>query len=124
MARPLDEIYSIVWLDGTVIRVHQDYQELKKTIHLALGVNWEGCKELLGIWIAEHEGKKFWGRCLRNLTTAEYKDACIFCMDGLRLKGFPEAIEGVFPKSDIQLCVVHLVRNSLRYVGCGDAKEG
>ena len=120
-ARPLDEIYPIVWLDGTVIKVHQDHQVLKKTIYLALGVNWEGRKELLGIWIAEHEGAKFWAQVLTELNNRGVKDVCIFCIDGL--KGFPEAIEGVFPKSDIQLCVVHLVRNSLKYVSCKDAKE-
>ena len=120
-ARPLDEIYPIVWLDGTVIKVHQDHQVLKKTIYLALGVNWDGRKELLGIWIAEHEGAKFWAQVLTELNNRGVKDVCIFCIDGL--KGFPEAIEGVFPKSDIQLCVVHLVRNSLKYVSCKDAKE-
>ena len=120
-ARPLDEIYPIVWLDGTVIKVHQDHQVLKKTIYLALGVNWEGRKELLGIWIAEHEGAKFWAQVLTELNNRGVKDVCIFCIDGL--KGFPEAIEGVFPKSDIQLCVVHLVRNSLKYVSCKDTKE-
>ena len=120
-ARPLDEIYPIVWLDGTVIKVHQDHQVLKKTIYLALGVNWDGRKELLGIWIAEHEGAKFWAQVLTELNNRGVKDVCIFCIDGL--KGFPEAIEGVFPKSDIQLCVVHLVRNSLKYVSCKDTKE-
>ena len=104
-ARHLDEIYPIVWLDGTVVKVHQDHQVLKKTIYLALGVNLEGRKELLGMWIAEHEGAKFWAQVLTELNNRGVKDVFVFCIDGLT--GFPDAIAGVFPKADIQLCMVH-----------------
>ena len=120
-ARPLDEVYPIVWLDGTVVKVHQDHQVLKKTIYLALGVNLEGRKELLGMWIAEHEGAKFWAQVLTELNSRGVKDVFVFCIDGL--SGFPEAIAGVFPKADIQLCMVHMMRNSLRYVSYKDTKK-
>ena len=80
----------------------------------------DGYKELLGMWIAEHEGAKFWAQVLTELNNRGVKDVFVFCIDGL--KGFPEAIEGVFPRSKIQLCIVHMVRNSLRYVSYKDSK--
>ena len=119
-SRPLEAIYPIIWLDGTVVKVHHDHQVLKKTIYLALGVNLEGRKDLLGIWIAENEGAKFWAQVLTELNNRGVKDVFVFCVDGLT--GFPEAIEGVFPKSDIQLCMVHMVRSSLKYVSSKDRK--
>ena len=119
--RSLESIYPIVWLDGTIVKVHQDHQVIKKTIYLALGVNMDGYKELLGMWIAENEGAKFWAQVLSELNNRGVKDVFVFCIDGL--KGFPEAIEGVFPRSNIQLCIVHMVRNSLRYVSYKDSKS-
>ena len=118
--RPLEAIYPIVWLDAIVVKVHEDHQIKKKTIYLALGVNLEGYKELLGIWMAESEGAKFWAQVLTELNNRGVKDVFVFCVDGLT--GFPEAIEGIFPKSDIQLCIVHMVRNSLKYVSWKDRK--
>ena len=118
--RPLEAIYPIVWLDAIVVKVHEDHQIKKKTIYLALGVNLEGYKELLGIWLAESEGAKFWAKVLTELNNRGVKDVFVFCVDGLT--GFPEAIEGIFPKSDIQLCIVHMVRNSMKYVSWKDRK--
>ena len=117
--RPLEAVYPVVWLDGFVVKVHHDHQVLNKTIYLALAINMEGYKELLGIWISEHEGASFWAQVLTELNNRGVKDVFVFCVDGLT--GFPDAIKGVFPKSDIQLCIVHLVRNSLKYVR--DLKE-
>lgn len=118
--RPLESVYPVVWLDGTVVKVHQDHQILNKTVYLAMGIGWNGYKELLGIWIAENEGAKFWAQVLAELNNRGIKDVGIFCVDGLT--GFPQAIEGVFPKADVQLCMVHMVRNSLKYVSCKDSK--
>ena len=119
--RPLEAVYPVVWLDGIVVKVHQDHQVKRKTIYLALAINMEGYKELLGIWIAETEGAKFWAQVLTELNNRGVKDVFVFCIDGL--SGFPEAIKGVYPKSDIQLCIVHMIRNSLRYVSWKDRKE-
>ena len=119
--RPLEAIYPVVWLDGIVVKVHQDHQVLNKTIYLALAINMEGYKELLGIWIAGHEGASFWAQVLTELNNRGVKDVFVFCVDGLT--GFPDAIKGVFPKADIQLCIVHLVRNSLKYVSWKYRKE-
>lgn len=118
--RPLDEVWPIVYLDGIVVKVHQDKQVLKKTIHLALGINLEGKKELLGLWIAENEGAKFWLNVLTELQNRGIKDILLACVDGLT--GFPEAIEAVFPKATVQLCIVHLVRNSVKYISHKDRK--
>ncbi len=119
-SRPLDNFYTVVWLDGTVIKVRTNHQILKKTVYLALGVSCNGRKELLGIWLAENEGAKFWAQVLAELNNRGVKDVGIFCIDGLT--GFPQAIEGVFPKADVQLCMVHMVRNSLKYVSYKDSK--
>ena len=97
--RPLEAVYPVVWLDGLVVKVHHDHQVLNKTIYLALAINMEGYKELLGIWISEHEGASFWAQVLTELNNRGVKDVFVFCVDGLT--GFPDAIKGVFPKSDI-----------------------
>jgi putative transposase len=119
-SRPLDEVYPLVWLDGITIKVHKDKQVVQKSAFLALAVNTEGIKELLGIWIAENEGSKFWAQIMAELKNRGMKDAFIFCVDGLT--GFPQAIEAVFPKAEVQLCMVHMVRNSLKYVAAKDMK--
>jgi transposase-like protein len=119
-SRPLDELYPIVYLDGLVVKVHQDGRVLKKTIHVALGVNLEGRKEVLGLWLAETEGAKFWLSVLTELQNRGLKDIFIACVDGLT--GFPEAIETVYPQTRVQLCIVHLVRNALNYVAYKDRK--
>ena len=119
--RPLDAVYPIVYMDGIVVKVHQDGRVINKSIYLVLGITTEGHKELLGIWISEQEGAKFWLRVLTDLQSRGVKEIFIACVDGL--KGFPEAIENAFPKAKVQLCIVHMVRNSLRYVSSKDKKE-
>lgn len=118
--RPLDEVYAIVYLDCLVVKVHQDKRVINKSVYVALGVNLEGHKELLGLWIAENEGAKFWLSVVTELHNRGVKDLLIACVDGL--KGFPEAINSVYPKTKIQLCIVHLVRNSLKFVPWKDYK--
>ena len=119
-SRPLDEVYPIVYLDCIVVKIRQDKQVINKAIYLALGVNLEGHKELLGLWISENEGAKFWLNVLTELQNRGVKDILIACVDGL--KGFPEAINATFPETEIQLCIVHIVRNSLKYVPWKDYK--
>ncbi|MCG8565062.1 MAG: IS256 family transposase [Desulfobacterales bacterium] len=119
--RPLDDLYPIVYLDCIVVKVHQDNQVVKKSVYLALGINTEGHKELLGIWLAENEGAKFWLSVLTELQNRGLKDIFIACVDGL--KGFPDAINAVYPETKVQLCIVHMVRNSLKYVVNKDMKE-
>ncbi len=119
-ARPLDSVYPIVYLDCLVVKIRQDKQVINKAIYLALGVNIEGHKELLGMWISENEGAKFWLNVLTELQNRGVNDILIACVDGL--KGFPEAINTVFPQTQVQLCIVHMVRNSMKYVPWKDYK--
>lgn len=118
--RPLDAIYPIVWLDGIVVKVQQHKQVINKSAHVVLGVNLRGEKEVLGLWLAENEGAKFWLSVLTELRQRGVQDIYIASMDGL--KGLPEAVSAVFPKTLTQLCIVHLVRASLRYVNAKDSK--
>ena len=118
--RPLDEIYPIIYLDAIRIKVRQDGRVINKAVYLALGVNLEGLKEVLGLWTAETEGAKFWLQVVTDLKNRGVKDIFIACVDGL--KGFPDAIEAVFPQTQVQLCIVHMVRNSLRYVAWKERK--
>ena len=119
-SRPLDAIYPIVYLDCIVVKIRQDKRIINKSIFLALGINTEGHKELMGMWIAENEGAKFWLNVLTELQQRGVEDILIACVDGL--KGFPDAINAVFPQTHIQLCIVHMVRNSLKYVSWKDYK--
>ena len=119
-SRPLDPIYPIVYLDCIVLKVRQDKRVINKSIFLALGINTEGQKELMGMWIAENEGAKFWLSVLTELQNRGVEDILIACVDGL--KGFPDAINAVFPQTNVQLCIVHMVRNSLKYVSWKDYK--
>lgn len=112
--RPLDSLYPIVYLDALVVRSRASGAVQNKSVYLALGINLDGEKELLGLWIAETEGAKFWLSVMTELKNRGLQDIFIACTDGL--KGFPEAIEAVYPKAQIQLCIVHQVRHSLRYV--------
>jgi putative transposase len=118
--RPLDPIYPIVYLDCIVVKVRHNKQVINKAIHLALGITLDGHKELLGMWIAENEGAKFWLSVLTELHNRGLEDILIACVDGL--SGFPDAIQTVYPKAQIQLCIVHMVRNSLKYVVWKDYK--
>ena len=118
--RTLDSVYPIVYLDCIVVKIRQDGQVINKAIYLALGVTMEGHKDLLGLWISENEGAKFWLNVLTELQNRGVKDILIACVDGL--KGFPEAIRAAFPDAQIQLCIVHMVRNSMKYVPWKDYK--
>ncbi|MDN2481690.1 IS256 family transposase [Vibrio agarivorans] len=119
-SRPLDEVYPIVYLDCIVVKIRQDKQVINKAVYLALGVNMDGQKELLGMWLSEKEGAKFWLNVLTELQNRGVKDILIACVDGL--KGFPDAINTAFPETQIQLCIVHMVRNSVKYVPWKDYK--
>lgn len=118
--RPLDPVYPIVYLDGIVVKVRHNKQVINKSIYLALGINLDGQKELLGLWIAETEGAKFWLSILTELRNRGLNDILIACVDGL--SGFPDAIQAVYPKTQIQRCIVHMVRNSLKFVTWKDYK--
>ena len=120
-SRPLDALYPIVYLDCIHVKVRDAGTVRAKAVYLALGINLAGEKELLGIWIAQTEGAKFWLQVVTELKNRGVQDIFIACVDGL--KGFPEAIETVFPKTDVQLCIVHLVRYSLNYVSWKLRKE-
>ena len=119
-SRPLDPVYPIIYLDCIVVKIRQDKRVINKSFYLALGVNMEGHKDLLGIWLSENEGAKFWLNVLTELQNRGVKDILIACVDGL--KGFPDAIRTAFPDAQIQLCIVHMVRNSLKYVVWKDYK--
>lgn len=118
--RPLDALYPIVYLDCIVVKVYQGGTVINKAVFLALGINTEGQKELLGMWLAENEGAKFWLGVLTELKNRGLQDILIACVDGL--KGFPDAINSVYPQTHIQLCIIHMVRNSLKYVSWEDYK--
>ena len=113
-ARPLDALYPIIYLDCIHVKVRDAGVVRNKAVYLALGVNLNGEKELLGIWIAQTEGAKFWLAVVTELKNRGVQDIFIACVDGL--KGFPEAIEAVYPKTAVQLCIVHLIRYSLNFV--------
>ncbi|MFB1449520.1 IS256 family transposase [Yersinia pestis] len=118
--RPLDALYPIVYLDCIVVKVRHNGSVINKAVFLALGINTEGQKELLGMWLAENEGAKFWLSVLTELKNRGLQDILIACVDGL--KGFPDAINSVYPQTHIQLCIIHMVRNSLKYVSWKDYK--
>ncbi|EKM1324997.1 IS256 family transposase [Salmonella enterica subsp. enterica serovar Infantis] len=118
--RQPDALYPIVYMDCIVVKVRQNGSVINKAVFLALGINTEGQKELLGMWLAENEGEKFWLSVLTELKTRGVQDILIACVDGL--KGFPDAINSVFPQPHIQLCIIHMVRNSLKYVAWKDYK--
>ncbi len=119
--RPLEEVYPIMYLDAVRVKVRHNGSVINKAVYLAIGVTMEGHKDVLGMWIAETEGAKFWLQVVTELKNRGVKDIFIACVDGL--KGFPEAIEAVFPKTQVQLCLVHMVRHSLRYVSWKQRKE-
>lgn len=120
-ARPLESIYPIVWLDAIHYKIRENGKVLTKAVYTILGVTLEGRKEVLGLYISENEGANFWLQVLTDLSNRGVADILIACVDGL--KGFPEAIESIFPKTEVQLCVVHQIRNSLKYVGSKNQKE-
>jgi putative transposase len=118
--RPLDSVWPIVYLDALVIKVRDQGTVTNKSAFLALGVNMQGTKEVLGLWIEGNEGAKFWLKIMTELKNRGVADVLLVCCDGL--KGFPEAIEAVFPRATVQTCIVHMLRNSVRYVAWADRK--
>ena len=118
--RTLEPFYPVLFLDALVINVREDGKVAKKSIYMALAINQEGRKELLGLWIDQSEGAKFWLRILNELKNRGVQDILLTAVDGL--SGFPEAISAVFPKTEVQLCIVHMVRNSLKFVPFKDRK--
>ncbi len=118
--RPLDAVYPIVYMDCIVLKIRQDKRVINKAIYLVLGINTEGHKELLGLWVSENEGAKFWLSVLTDLQNRGVQHLLITCVDGL--KGFPDAINATYPDAKIQLCIVHMVRNSLKFVPWKDYK--
>ncbi len=120
-SRPLDAVYPVVYLDCIHVKVRDSGTVRNKAIYLAIGINMHGEKEVLGLWIAQTEGAKFWLSVVTELKNRGLQDIFIACVDGL--KGFPEAIEAVYPLATVQLCIVHMVRNSLNYVGWKKRKE-
>lgn len=119
-SRPLNQVYPIVYFDAIVVKIKEEGHIRNKAVYLALGINMEGQKELLGMWIEETEGAKFWLKVMTELKNRGLKDIFIACVDGL--KGFEEAIHSVFAKTEVQLCIVHMVRNSLKFVPYKDKK--
>jgi transposase-like protein len=119
--RPLETIYPIVWLDAIYYKIRENGKVISKAVYTILGVNIEGRKEVLGLYISENEGANFWLQVLTDLSNRGISDILIACVDGL--KGFPEAIEAIFPNTEVQLCIVHQIRNSLKYVGSKNQKE-
>jgi len=112
--RPLDDVYPVVFLDALVLKVREGGTVQRKACYLALGVTLEGERDVLGMWFQETEGAKFWMQVLSELKHRGVRDILICCVDGL--KGFPEAIEAIYPRTVVQTCVVHLIRHSLKYV--------
>ena len=112
--RPLDVVWPVVYLDAIHLKIRTDGRVQNRAVYVALGINLTGNKELLGLWIGESEGAKFWLNVLTELNNRGVQDILIASVDGLT--GFPEAIGSVFPKTEVQLCIVHMVRNSMRYV--------
>ncbi len=119
-ARPLDAVWPIVFLDALVIKVRDQGVVQNKSAYIALGMGVDGHKEVLGIWLESTEGAKFWLKVISELKNRGVQDILIACCDGL--KGFPQAIEAVFPKTVVQTCIVHMIRNSMRFVGWAQRK--
>lgn len=116
--RQLDTLYPVVYMDCIVVKVRQNGSVINKAVFLAPGINTEGQKELLGMWLAENKGAKFWLSILTELKNRGLQNILIACVEGL--KGFPDAINSVYPQPHIQLCIIHMVRNSLKYVSWKD----
>ena len=119
--RPLEEVYPIVYFDAIRVKVRDEGHVINKAAYLAIGVRLDGIKDILGIWLEKEEGAKFWLKVITELQNRGLKDIFIACVDGL--KGFPEAIESVFPATQVQVCIVHMVRNSMQYVSYKDRKK-
>src|SRR3982751_3633230 len=119
--RPLEPIYMIVYLDALIVKMRHEGRVENRAVFVAIGVNQEGAKEVLGLWTSATEGSKFWLQILTEIRNRGVQDILVACVDGL--KGFPEAIGSVYPKTEVQLCIVHMVRNSLSYVNWKERKR-
>lgn len=119
--RPLDTVYPFVWLDAVHYKIKEDGRYVNKAVYTVLGLNVEGHKELLGLYLSESEGARYWLEVLTDLANRGVKDILIACIDGLT--GFEEALGSIFPQTEIQLCVIHQIRNSLRYVASKEQKK-
>lgn len=119
--RPLETVYPFVFMDAIHYKVKEDHQIVTKAAYVVLGVTIDGCKDILGIWIGEHESSKFWLSVLNDLKSRGVLDVYLFCVDGL--KGFQEAISAAYPKAQIQRCIIHQIRFSTRFVGYKDIKQ-
>jgi putative transposase len=119
--RPLDPIYMVVYLDALMVKMRHEGRVENRAVFVAIGVNQEGAKEVLGLWTSATEGAKLWLQILTEIRNRGVQDILIACVDGL--KGFPEAIATVYPKTEVQLCIVHMVRNSLAYVNWKERKR-
>ena len=119
-SRPLDPVWPIVFLDALVLKVRDQGVVQNKSAYIALGIGVDGHKEVLGIWLESSEGAKFWLKVITELKNRGVQDILIACCDGL--KGFPQAIEAVFPQAVVQTCIVHMIRNSMRFVGWQERK--
>ena len=119
--RPLEALYPIVYFDAVRMKVRDEGQVMNKAAYLAIGVGLDGLKDVLGIWLEKTEGAKFWLKVITELQNRGVRDILIACVDGL--KGFPEALESVYPRTEVQLCIVHMVRNSLRFVSYKHRKQ-
>ena len=119
-SRPLDRVYPIVYFDAIIVKGRTDGKATNRSVYIAIGINLQGKKEVLGLWITESEGAKFWLQVVNEIKNRGVEDIFIACMDGL--KGFPDAVNTVFPHTRIQLCIVHMIRNSVKYVSWKDRK--
>jgi len=119
-SRPLEEIYAVVFMDAIHFHVRCDGRVIKKAVYIAIGIRMDGLKEVLGMWVGENESAKFWLTVMNGLKNRGVEDILIACVDGL--KGFPAAIEAVYPKTEIQQCVIHQIRNSTKFVSYKDIK--
>lgn len=119
-SRTLDSFYPVVFLDAVHFKVREEGRIVTKAAYVALGINGEGYKDVLGIWVGENEGAKFWMKVCNELKNRGVEDILIVCIDGL--KGFPDAIHTVFPQTRIQLCIIHQIRNTIKYISCKDQK--
>ena len=120
-SRPLEAIYPIVYLDALYVKMRDNGQVQNRAVYVAIGVDMEGVKNVLGLWTSANEGAKFWLQVLTEIRNRGVKDIFIACVDGL--KGFPDAIEAVFPKAQVQLCIVHMVRHTMNYVSWKQKRE-
>lgn len=119
-SRPLEEIYAVVFMDAIHFHVRSEGQIVKKAVYIAIGINMNGLKEVLDMWVGENESAKFWLSVMNGLKNRGLQDILIACVDGLT--GFPAAIEAVYPKTEIQQCVIHQIRNTTRFVSYKDIK--